>query len=156
MKNTKKPHLILRHLWLGNTSAAWVFPGGCSQASEAMIITKGDALKHNNITLWYVITGLGAAVWILSLIYNDLKYFLCNKSWPPQTFFFINSVTKCSLLWTKIKYLQQKTAKEMLSDFFLGILRVSRVTLFVRSFSKKCAVVALGCPGVQLTLVALS
>lgn len=77
LNSRKKKHVTLKHLWLGNTCAVWIFPGGCSQASEAMIITKGDALKHNHIMGWYVIAGLRAAVWAVSLIYNDCKYFLC-------------------------------------------------------------------------------
>lgn len=94
-KRTKKkyPHLILGHLWLGNTCAVWVFPGGCSQASKDMITTLEPMGMHSNnpIAVWYVINGLKAAVWILSLIYNDpqawyliFQHSQCNKRWPLE------------------------------------------------------------------------
>lgn len=50
LKKTKRR--TRRHLGLGNTSAVGVFPGGCSQASKALLtILEGEGLFSNTITV---------------------------------------------------------------------------------------------------------
>lgn len=64
-KKKKKNH-IRRHLWLGNTCAVSVIPGGCSQASKAMItIMEPKGMHSTTITSWSDMSSLA-----LKLLYG--------------------------------------------------------------------------------------
>lgn len=95
-KKTKKQHLIRRHLWLGNTCAVWVFPGGCSQASQAQITTEEPKREMHSDPITArsdVSSPASRCAGTTSLIYND----------PPASSLntvFIKSGFNCSSLWT--------------------------------------------------------
>lgn len=66
LQKKKKKNHIRRHLWLGNTCAVSVIPGGCSQASKAMItIMEPKGMHSTTITSWSDMSSLA-----LKLLYG--------------------------------------------------------------------------------------